>query len=158
MKRLLAFVAVALISLLTAPSLLAQTPLLGTWTLNVAKSKSSSGTLPKSLTRTVEAQGDMVKYSFVGTAADGKAIAWSFAVAYDGKDYPITGSGASGGADSIAIKQLSPTSFRATMKKAGEPILETKVSISKDGKTTTLIQTNAPGKPRVRNISVYDKQ
>ncbi len=158
MRRLIAFAVVAILFFVAAPLLLAQTPLIGTWKLNLAKSKSSSGSLPKSLTRTVEAQGDKVKYSFEGTAADGNAIAWSFTVAYDGKDYPITGYGASGGADSIAIKQLSPTSFTATMKKAGDLILLTRVTVSKDGKTTTLVQTNAPRKPPVHHISVYDKQ
>jgi hypothetical protein len=158
MKRFLALAALAGLSFITVSSLLAQEPVLGTWKLNLAKSNFNPGPLPKSVTRTVEAQGDKVKYSFRGTAADGTALAYTFTVAYDGKDYPITGSGAPGGADTIAITKLSSTSFEATMKKAGEPVFLTKVSIAKDGKTTTLVQTNLSGNIPVKNTSVYDKQ
>ena len=44
---------------------------------------------PKSLTRTVEADGDRVKFTYEGVAANGNAISYTFSVVYDGKDYPI---------------------------------------------------------------------
>src|SRR5437868_13660374 len=80
-------------------------PLLGKWKLNVEKSKFTPATAtPKSQTRTVEADGDSVKYSFEVVSADGKAGAYSFTVKYDGKFYPISGTGAPYGADEISIR------------------------------------------------------
>ena len=71
-------------------------PLVGTWKLNVARSKFDPGPAPKSLTRLVEAQGNGVKYTFDGVAADGAPIAYSFSVQFDGKFDPIAGSLPSG--------------------------------------------------------------
>jgi len=50
-------------------------PLFGTWKLNVAKSK-YTGTPPKEMTRTVETDGDSVRYTYAGTAADGSSISY----------------------------------------------------------------------------------
>jgi hypothetical protein len=157
MKRLLAFVAVTVLACAAATTLLAQNPLVGTWKLNLAKSKYNSGSAPKSLTRTVEAQGDKMKYTFAGVSSDGSALTYAFTVSYDGKDYPITGSGAPGGADTIAIKQLNPSYYESVLKKAGQPVLTTKAEVSKDGKTTTLTQASAAGTGPT-NTLVFEKQ
>ena len=158
MKRTLAFAAIALLGLATASQLFAQNPTLGTWKLNVAKSKYHPGPAPKSMTRTVESAGDKVKYTFEGVAGDGSPVSYSFTVAYDGKDYPITGSGVPSGADTISFKPTTSTSTEATLKKSGQPILISKVKISADGKVTTITQTNAPGTAAVNNAVVYEKQ
>jgi len=157
MKRVFAFAAVTVLACAVATTVLAQNPLLGTWKLNVTKSKYNSGAAPKSLTRTVEVQGDKMKYTFEGVAADGSPLTYTFTVSYDGKDYPITGSGAPGGADTIAIKQLNPSSYASTLKKAGQPVLTTKAQVSKDGKTTTLTQSAATGTGPT-NTLVFEKQ
>ena len=157
MKRLPAFAAIAVLACAAATTLLAQNPLVGTWKLNVAKSKYNSGAAPKSLTRTVEAQGDKMKYTFDGAAADGSPITYTFTVSYDGKDYPITGSGAPAGADTIAIKQLNPSSYASTLKKAGQPVLTTTAKVSKDGKTTTLTQSSATAAGPT-NTLIFEKQ
>ena len=53
MKRLLVFATVVALSLVTSGLLLAQSnPYIGTWKLNVAKSKYVGGQAPKSQTRT----------------------------------------------------------------------------------------------------------
>ena len=157
MKRLLAFAAVTVLACAAATTLVAQNPLVGTWKLNVAKSKYNSGAAPKSLTRTVEAQGDKMKYTFEGVGADGSALTYSFTVSYDGKDYPITGSGAPGGADTIATKQLNPSSYDSTLKKAGQRVLTTKVEVSKHGKTSTLTQAGVTGTGPT-NTFVFEKK
>jgi hypothetical protein len=154
MKRTLVFVIFAVFGFATASHLLAQNTTLGTWKLNVAKSKYTPGPAPKSMTRTVASEGDKVKYTFEGVAADGSPISYSFTVAYDGKDYPITGSGMPGGADSISFNQ----SNEATLKKTGQPVLISKVKVSADAKVTTITQTSAPGKGSVNNTVIYEKQ
>jgi len=157
MKRLIAFAALTVLACAAATTLLAQNPLVGTWKLNVAKSKYNSGAAPKSLTRTVEAQGDKMKYTFAGVSADGSALTYTFTVSYDGKDYPITGSGAPGGADTITIKQVTPTSYDSILKKAGQPVLTTTVQVSKDGKTTTLAHASVAGTGPTYTL-VFEKQ
>jgi hypothetical protein len=134
-------------------------PNIGNWKLNTEKSKYTGIPAPKSLTRTVTADGDSVKYSFEGTGADGSALAYSFTVKYDGKDAPVAGTGMPYGADHIAIKRIDSHTYSATLKKADKVVGTTKTVVSHDGKTTTLTTkgTDANGKA-VSSTQVYDKQ
>jgi hypothetical protein len=134
-------------------------PAIGTWKLNAEKSTYNGMPGPKSLTRTVAADGDSVKYSFEGTSADGAPANYSFTLKYDGKDYPVTGSGMPYGADHIAIKRIGSNKFSATLKKDGKTAGTSTSVVSKDGKTVTLTGkgTDASGKA-VSSTQVYDKQ
>jgi len=159
MKRVLTVVAVALLAVVGASSLHAQSnPVAGTWKLNLTKSKFDPGPAPKSLTRKVEAQGDGLKYTFEGVGADGKALSYSFAVKFDGKDNPIMGSMPSG-AESISAKKIDANNYEATLKKGGKVIGTSKVTIAPDGKVTTVDAsgTNAAG-AKTHDVQVYDKQ
>lgn len=159
MKRLLQFVTVVVLAAFASGLLRAQSnPAVGTWKLNLAKSKASPGPLPKSLTRTIEAQGAGIKGNYEGVAADGSRIAYSFALNYDGKDYPISGSGVNG-ADSLSAKRIDANTTESQSKKAGKVVQETKTVVSKDGKVTTQTSkgTNQKGQP-TSAVSVYDKQ
>jgi len=141
-----------------APAFAQSSPAIGTWKLNVEKSKYDPGPAPKSLTRTLEAQGDNVKYSFDGVTAEGIGFTYSFTVAFDGKESPISGS-MPGGADAISITRTDSNNFEATLTKAGKVIGTAKSEISKDGKVTTVTArgTNADGQP-TSSLAVYDKQ
>jgi len=159
MKRVLTVVAVAVLAMVGASSLLAQSnAVVGTWKLNLTKSKYDPGPAPKSLTRTVVADGDGLKYTFEGVGADGKPLAYGFSVKFDGKDYPITGS-MPAGADSIAGKKIDANHYEATLKKGGKVIGMSKVTVSSDGKVTTVDAsgTNAAG-AKTHDVQVYDKQ
>jgi hypothetical protein len=159
MKRLLQFVAITLLAFAGSATLRAQSnPLVGTWKLNVTKSTFDPGSGYKSLTRTVEAQGDGVKYTFEGVAADGKPVAYGFSVKFDGEDNPISGSMPSG-ADTISAKRIDPHHYVATLKKGGKEIGTAKVTVSKDGKVTTVdaTGTTATG-AKAHEVQVYDKQ
>jgi hypothetical protein len=159
MKHALRLIAVALFVLAGTAALQAQdNPLVGTWKLNTEKSKFDPGPAPKSLTRKVEPKGEGVKYAFEGVNADGKPIAYGFTVMFDGKDNPIEGSIPSG-ADTIAAKRTDSNHYVATLKKGGKVIGTAKVSVSKDGKTTTVDTsgTTADGK-KGHDMQVWDKQ
>jgi hypothetical protein len=159
MKLAFRFVAIALLAVVGSCTLRAQSnPLVGTWKLNVTKSKYDPGPAPKSLTRVVEAQGNGVKYTFDGVAADGKPIAYGFSVQFDGKDNPISGSIPSG-ADTIAAKRTDSNHFEATLKKGNKVIGTSKVTVSKDGKVTTVDSTGVtPTGEKTHDVQVYDKQ
>jgi hypothetical protein len=159
MKRVLRFVAIALLTIAASSTLRAQSnPLVGTWKLNVTKSKFDPGPAYKSLTRTVEAQGDGVKYTFDGIAADGKPISYGFSVQFDGKDNPISGSIPSG-ADTISAKRTDANHYMATLKKGDKLVGTSKVTVSKDGKVTTVDSTGtAATGAKEHDVQVYDKQ
>ncbi|MGB7844152.1 MAG: hypothetical protein WBL63_00930 [Candidatus Acidiferrum sp.] len=160
MKRvLLMSIAIGLLAVAGSSTLFAQgSPLVGTWKLNVAKSKFDPGPAPKSLTRKVEAQAEGVKYTFEGVSADGKSLAYGFAVKFDGKDNPITGSMPSG-ADTISAKRIDAGAYEATLKKGGKVIGSASVKVSADGKVTTVdaTGTNAAG-VKTHDVQVYEKQ
>ena len=156
MKRALGYVAIVVLAAMAFAQVIAQaSPVFGTWKLNVAKSKYTGTPTPKDMTRTVEADVDSVKYTYLGTAADGSPISYGFTVKYDGKDYPMTGT-APGGVDMIAIKRINPNTYEATQKKAGKVVANTKVEISKDGKVTTITSKSAGDSTGY--VAVYDKQ
>ena len=130
--------------------------MLGTWKLNVAKSKYSPGPAPKSATVTYEAAGDGYKRTGESIAADGKKTSFEYTAKYDGKDHPIKGSE---NFDAIAVKRIDDQNAEATLKKAGKVVANTKRNVSKDGKVLTLTTagTNAKGE-KINNVVVYDRQ
>ena len=70
----------------------AQSPMMGTWKLNEAKSHIPAGAV-KNQTVVYESQGDNLKVTTDGTAGDGSTpIHTEWTGKIDGKDYPATGS------------------------------------------------------------------
>jgi hypothetical protein len=159
MNHVFRLLAVVLFAAVACTTLMAQNNVLvGTWKLNLAKSKFDPGPAPKSLTRTVEAEGDGVKYTFEGVTADGKKMTWGFSTKFDGKDNPVSGTNPNG-ADAVSGKRVDANHYVATLKKGGKEIGVSKVVISADGKTTTVdaTATNAAG-VKTHDVQVYDKQ
>jgi hypothetical protein len=160
-KRILFVLTVFVFGAFAARPLLAQadSPFIGTWKLNVAKSKSDNTPLPKSLTRTVTADGSGLKYLFEGVTADGSTISYSFSSNFDSKASVVTGSGMPGGADSITLKRINANKTAGTMTKGGKEIGKAEAEVSKDGKVTTVKSKgkSADGKD-FSTSTVYDKQ
>jgi len=160
MKRFTLLCTLALVCIaLPAALLAADNPVLGTWKLNLEKSKFPASMTPKGLTRTVTADGDNVKYAFEGQAADGSAINYSFSLKYDGKDAEVAGTGAPMGVDHVAITRVNSHQFSASLKKGGKELAISTAVVSHDGKTSTVSTkgTGPDGKP-FKSTSVYDKQ
>lgn len=160
MKKLLLVLAVVLFGAVATQSVLAQdSPFVGTWKLNTAKSKMEGAPIPKSLTRTVTADGTGLKYVFAGVAADGSSYSYSFSSNFDGKPSPVTGTGMPGGADSLLLKRPDPHKTTGVLSKGGKAIGRSEAEVSKDGKVTTIKSKvkNAEGK-EISTESVFDKQ
>src|SRR4051794_30212666 len=83
----------SMLAALLGGAVLAQTTdsQVGTWKLNVAKSKYSPGPVPKSATTKIEAAGASTKVVVDQTLADGTTRHFEFTANYDGKDNPVTG-------------------------------------------------------------------
>jgi len=131
---------------------------IGTWKLNVAKSKYDPGPAPKGSTLTFEVAGDGIKVTAKGQDAEGKPTGTQYTAKYDGKDHPITLTG-SQDFDSIALKRVDAFKAEGTRKKAGKVVQTYTRVVSPDGKVLTLTVkgTNAKGQA-VSNVIVYDKQ
>jgi hypothetical protein len=130
---------------------------MGTWKLNVAKSKFVPDHKLKSETRTYEPTGDGYKLSGQRVDADGSTYPESFTVKYDGKDNPISGD--TYGADTLAVKLVDANHIDATEKKGGKMLYTSKVVVSTDGKVMTITTKGKTesGQP-INAVLVYDKQ
>jgi hypothetical protein len=160
MKRVMYLMAVLVAAAFMAGPMVAQTsPFAGTWKLNAAKSKYEGTAAPKSLTRTVTADGKGLKYAFEGVAADGSKLSYGFSSNFDGKDSAISGVGMPGGADTITLTKVSESKTEAVLKKGGKEIGKASSEVSKDGKSVT-VKTSGKGADgkEVKSESVYDKQ
>lgn len=155
MKRILMSL---LLMLLVGSVLYAQKPdpTIGTWKLNLAKSKFSPDPLAKSLTLRVEPAGEGVRISVEGVDPEGKPMSWQVTAQYDGKDYPVTGSPLY---DTYALKRINASTTESMQKKDGKVVFTNRRVVSKDGKVLTVTQTgtNAQGK-LVKNVLAFDKQ
>jgi hypothetical protein len=131
---------------------------IGTWKLNVAKSKYTPAPMPvKSLTVTREASDGGVKQTVTGERADGTAASGSYTAKYDGKEVQVTGNSPY---DTIAIKQVNANTLTEERKKTGASYKATsRIVVSNGGKTmtTTVKGTNDQGKAFTQTF-VFDKQ
>ena len=137
---------------------------MGTWTQNFEKTKTTpapTGPRPQSVTRTYEPfEGKGVTATFVTVTADGKTLTSSYSAHFDGKDYPYTYSGASGGnLTHIALKRVDRYTWEAVNKGKGSVTNVGTNTVSKDGKTLTYTfkGTNAQGQP-TSGVMVFEKQ
>jgi hypothetical protein len=142
---------VTLVRLCTVVSLLASSmgwaetdAVIGTWKLNVAKSKYDPGPAPRGSTLTFEVAGDGIKTTAKGQDAAGNPTSTGYTAKYDGKDYPVALLGTAD-FDTLSLKRID--AFKA------EGV------VSPDGKTLTLTVDGTDAKGRkVHNVIVYDKQ
>jgi hypothetical protein len=136
----------------------AQAPkaLIGTWKLNLAKSRFNPGPAPKAMTIVYSAAGEGVKIVADVTPAEGAAQRWEMSGNYDGKDNPITGNPA---ADKVSFKKVDDRTGESIFKKDGKVTATNHRVLSADGKTLTITSKGltADGKPR-SDVQVFDKQ
>ena len=111
----------------------AENNFLGTWKLNLEKSKYNPGPPPKSLTEIIEAAEGGMKVTGTGEGPDGTPI------------------------DSIAIKQVDANTHTFTTKKDGKVFSRGQAKISGNTLTITSQGTDAKGKS-FNSTAVYDRE
>jgi len=154
--RALFCVAVGCLVVSLGTSTLAQSNV-GTWTLNVAKSKYSNNNPPKSATLAIEASGNVTTTTVDIVAADGATQHWTYRSAYDGRDVPISGNNPN--ADTASRRRVSPTTTETTFKKGGKLATVNTAVVSSDGKTMTVTAKGTDAKGvAVLNVQVYEKK
>ena len=155
MKRRVTFAIV--FSLGLVGSLLAADPFVGTFKLNLAKSKWPSSP-PKEFTGVVASQGD--DYLVTGTGIDAAGKPYSVKFTYPKKGGPITYTeGGPPSGTSATVKRIDDYSTDSTTTQDGKVISTVHWVVSKDGKTgtRTVKGTDAQGNP-IDRVEVYDRQ
>jgi hypothetical protein len=129
----------------------------GTWKLNIAKSKYDPGPTPTSSTLTIVAVAGGFKQTVDTVLATlGMPTHSEVTAKFDGKDTPVKGNA---NADTSAYTRIDGRTYEVVSKKGGKVTLTSRVVISPDGKTRTVTQTgtDATGK-KVNNLIVYNRQ
>ena len=147
-----------LFSLIALPqvSFAQSNPLLGTWKLNLDKSKYSSGTAPRSLTLTYQQDGQNFKNTSQGIDARGNPTTGVLMHIYDGQPHPSTGSP---DYDASAYTRVDANTLIWSRFKGGKLVAVGTGVVSPDGKTwstTTTGTGNTVG--AMTGINVFDKQ
>ena len=134
----------------------AENPVVGTWQLNLAKSKFSPGPAPKTDTRSYTESADGITMAWKSVAADGKEMNVKSTFKVDGKGHRLNGSP---NFDTLMLKQVDSHTVHSTQKKGGKVVGETTRTVSKDGKELTLASkgTGADG-VAYNNVMVYDRK
>ena len=134
---------------------LADSPQMGAWKLNEAKSKFGPGAT-KNHTVVYEAAGDSVKVTVDGVDGDGNPSHNEWTGKFDRKFYPVTGDPTS---DMRSYRKVNNHTLVLTGKKDGKVTLTGRIVVSANGRTRTVTTTATDSKGKsMSNKAVYDKQ
>jgi len=143
---------------LFATDVMAQVPAtwLGSWKLNLAKSKYNPGPPPKSQLDKNEAVEGALKYTSDRVSADGKATRHEYTAKLDGKDYPYIGFP---GESTISITKVNNDAMEWAIKKGGGVVMSGRTVYSPDGKSRTMTwkATNPQGQ-KFEGATVFEKE
>jgi len=135
----------------------ADDPLVGTWKLNLSKSKYNPGPPPRSRVLKIEPVGSNgFRLINDGVLANGEKTHVEETFIQDGKDHPLTDSP---NADTQVNRQIDSYTTETINKKGGKTVQVLRRVVSKDGKTMTITVkgTTASGAP-LDDVRVFDKQ
>lgn len=133
--------------------------IVGTWKLNLAKSKFGSGPPFRSRTLVWEWDGVTLKHTAETVEADGKRTVARFNGKFDGKDYAVFEDGSQTPARYVRLKRTDAYHLEITGRKDGKDLISYRHAISSDGKTDTITQVGVnPQGGHGTDVLVYDKQ
>jgi hypothetical protein len=132
----------------------ADSPMMGTWQLNEAKSMFGPGAAKNSKV-VYEAVGDEVKVTVDGMDSNGTATHTEWTGKFDGKAYPVTGGPTPG---TRTYKKINARTL-TFVEKDGMNTISGRIVVSTDGmsRTVTAVSTDSKGM-KVKSTAVYDKQ
>ena len=152
--RLVSSVALALVVVVVGGTALAQT--VGTWKLNLEKSKYNLLQEPKSAILVYEPAGAGIKVTVDQVPADGPAIHYAYSADYNGKDVAVVGSP---NGDTAARTRVNATTTKLVNKQDGQIVSTVTLVESADGTTLTITTTGTDAKGQnIDSVAVYDKQ
>ena len=156
LARLTTIISAAVLAAVLSAHAQSKDPIVGTWTLNPAKSKYTPGPVPKSITSTYEAVGKGYKVT-VKNDTGGGTVQYSYTTYLDGKDSKVTGNNPN--ADTIGVRRVDARTLEVISKKNGKVTITQRNTLSADRKTRTVTTTgiDALGQ-KVHNVGVFEKK
>ena len=129
----------------------------GSWKLNVAKSKFVPGPAPQSQMIKFEPTADGgIKLTADGVNAEGKATHLEYAAKFDGTEVPWVGNP---NADASAPKRIDANRYENLWKKDGKVVVSVSATVSADGKTLTIIQRGKDANGQLMDMTeVFERQ
>lgn len=156
MKLIAVLTAAAGMAAVASGILLAQSnPFVGTWKLNLAKSK-DPGAFPKEETLTVQVVGGQRQVAIKGTATNGSPISFKYEVPDKGGLGKVL---AGGPYDAVAGKRIDANTREVSYMMRGKGVLQLRSAVSKDGNTMSLTVEGTDDQGRTfSGLAVFDKQ
>lgn len=145
-----------LVLLLGAPATVrAADPIIGTWQLNLARSRYDPGPAPKSQTRIYTQDKTGIKAISIIVYRSGNTDTVHYPADYDGKEHPVAGSPDT---DGIVMKRVDDYTAESSLMHAGKVIGTTRRTVSRDGKALTITyRGTGPTGEQVSNTTYYDR-
>jgi hypothetical protein len=129
-------------------------PVVGTWKLNLTKSKYATPA-PKSMTVTFVPASKGYLVTIDAVAADGQVQRWGYTSSFDGSESAVSGNS---GIDTV-VARTAGSGGTVEYKKAGKVITTTSSVFSEDGKTLTVtVKTPVGQGGELTTLAVYDRQ
>jgi len=135
-------------------SIAEQDKLIGTWQLNVAKSRFRPGPGPISETRTYRRGPKGVEGTIQRRFQDGRSERIEYIAEFD-REYPVAGTEAY---DHVLLKRVDAYTAEAVLSHAGRVYGTARRVIAQNGNTMTITfrRENAP-EATINNVSIYEK-
>lgn len=133
----------------------AKDPFIGNWMMNPDKSTFMPGPVPEDRTMIIERKNGgwhhltRTRNEFLGNTND-----IDYTAKFDGKDYPITGTGL----DTVALKRIDTDTIERTGKVHGKPSETCTMKVSPDGKVLTLTVKGSYSGTNYSSVQVYERQ
>lgn len=143
---------VFILSMLACTTAMArQDPFLGTWKLDLAKSKFNSGLPPKSTIVKFEARQDGYKVLFTTVTAQGRTTHRQVIFLFNGKQRPVPGAAHP---TTVENKRVNSRTIVNLVRVNGKVTDRARIVLSRDGKTRTVTETliNAKGKSTTNRL------
>ena len=134
------------------PYVAARDPAVGTWRLNLQKSKYYPGPAPQSEIRTYEADGEFLKCTIRRVDAKGHAETIGYKANYD-NPYPVTGSP---DYDAIKMTRIDDHTAESVLSHAGRVFGVARRVLSADGLTMT-ITLRREAEVLTNNVAFYER-
>jgi len=156
MKLVVAFAAAVVLAALASGLLLAQSnPFIGTWKLNLAKSK-DPGAFPKEETLQVQLVGGQRQVTIKGTSTNGAPISFKYEVPDKGGAGRVL---AGGPYDAVSGTRIDDSTREVSYMIRGKGVLQLRSAVSKDGHTMSLTVQGTDGHGKTfSGLAVFDKQ
>jgi hypothetical protein len=128
----------------------------GTWKLNLAKSKYSPGPPPKSAVVKHEAIDGGMRQVSDSVDAEGKTKHTEYSARFDGKESPIIGTDPP---EVITLRRIDEYTAEWTVRSGTRIVSTGRAVYSRDGKVRTLTYSGTTSKgEKVENTTVWDRQ